>query len=451
MIKKTLSLLILFGFIIMGGGHAFAGETYSGDFMKRSTLTGDWGGLRNDLAIKGITFDINVTQIEQGLADGGMSSHGQYSGRGDLILMMDTGKMGLWPGGHLTMELEGNWGHNVNLATGALSTVNTNCTFPFATRNDFAIPALNLTQVLSDYGGVVVGKINTLAGDMNEFAHGVYGKGDTQFMNLSLNANPTLLQSVPYTPLGAGVIILPTKDPHAAVINFLVLSSVGTATTSGFNTLYENKMSFIGEGRVRTGFFGLTGHQLAGFAFSNRKFNSISQRLDQVLTQPLKTVKNTWAFYYNFDQYLYETEKGSGRGFGVFGRFGVADGDPNIIKHFYSAGLAVKGLAASRPNDQFGLGWYYMGISNPKLSYTRQDQTGSVTPYAGSSGLSGSGRTLKLLRDENGLELYYNFAVTPWAILTPDIQFIRPTQKKTPDGSSVESSTVLGIRLHLLL
>jgi porin len=144
-------------------------------------------------------------------------------------------------------------------------------------------------------------------------------------------------------------------------------------------------------------------------------------------------------------------EKGSGRGVGVFGRFGVADGDPNIIKHFFSVGLAGKGLMASRLNDQFGLGWYYMGISNPKLSYTPKDQTVSVTPYGGSPGLSGSRRTLKLIRDENGFEIYYNFAVTPWAILTPDIQFIRPTQKKTPDGSSVESSTVLGIRLHLLL
>ena len=29
----------------------------------------------------------------------------------------------------------------------------------------------------------------------------------------------------------------------------------------------------------------------------------------------------SWAVYYNFDQYLYEPVKGSGRGFGLFGRF----------------------------------------------------------------------------------------------------------------------------------
>jgi hypothetical protein len=29
---------------------------YSGDFLKRSTLTGDWGDLRDSLAKKGITL-----------------------------------------------------------------------------------------------------------------------------------------------------------------------------------------------------------------------------------------------------------------------------------------------------------------------------------------------------------------------------------------------------------
>ena len=45
----------------------------SGDFLRRSTLTGDWGGARNDLAAKGVTFDIRVTQITQGVGGGGKS------------------------------------------------------------------------------------------------------------------------------------------------------------------------------------------------------------------------------------------------------------------------------------------------------------------------------------------------------------------------------------------
>jgi hypothetical protein len=37
-----------------------ADPDYSGDFLKRLTLTGDWGGARNSLAKKGVTFDINL-------------------------------------------------------------------------------------------------------------------------------------------------------------------------------------------------------------------------------------------------------------------------------------------------------------------------------------------------------------------------------------------------------
>jgi len=44
-------------------------KPYSGDIWHRSTLTGDWGGVRNDLAAKGITFDMSLTQVGQGVVE----------------------------------------------------------------------------------------------------------------------------------------------------------------------------------------------------------------------------------------------------------------------------------------------------------------------------------------------------------------------------------------------
>ena len=61
-----------------------AAEPYSGGFLERSTLTGDWWDARNELAAKGITFDANVTQIEQGVTTGGKSGVWAYGGRGNL-------------------------------------------------------------------------------------------------------------------------------------------------------------------------------------------------------------------------------------------------------------------------------------------------------------------------------------------------------------------------------
>ena len=50
---------------------AFPQGPYSGDLWNRSTLTGDWFGVRNDLAAKGVTVDMSLTQIYQGIVGGG--------------------------------------------------------------------------------------------------------------------------------------------------------------------------------------------------------------------------------------------------------------------------------------------------------------------------------------------------------------------------------------------
>jgi porin len=419
-------------------------DPYSGDLWNRSTLSGDWGGFRNEWAQKGITFDLNITQIGQGVVNGGKSGAWQYGGRGDLVINVDSQKLGLWPGGFFNLELEGNWALSVNQNTGALMPVNTSQTVPLPPGDIFGVPAWNFTQFLSPYFGLTLGKYATVtntSGDMNEFAH---GKGDTQFMNMAFNFNPLLAFTVPYSTLGTGVIVLPTKDPKEAIVSLLVMSTNGNPTTSGFGDLNGNAITVAGEGRVRTDFFGLTGHQLFGSTFSNKKFTSIDQRLASIIeTRALSGKKGSWNIYYNFDQYLYEPKKGVDRGVGVFGRLGVSDGNPNFMKFFSSFGVGGKGMFESRPLDQFGLGYYFININNPTIQALLQ--------------------TREFLRDEYGFEAYYNFAITPWALLTPDIQVVRGAQKDIVtigqgplgllprlDKKSISTSTVLGLRLQLL-
>jgi len=124
---------------------------------------------------------------------------------------------------------------------------------------------------------------------------------------------------------------------------------------------------------------------------------------------------------------------------GIYGRFGASDGNPNPIHYFYSIGIGGNGILPGRPLDQFGVGYYYMDISNPK--------------FTGPLG------TRSFLRDEYGFEGYYNFAVTPWMKLTPDIQFVRPAQKQVFDLSgsipiivkdNISTATILGLRLQLI-
>jgi carbohydrate-selective porin OprB len=72
-------------------------------------------------------------------------------------------------------------------------------------------------------------------------------------------------------------------------------------------------------------------------------------------------------------------------------------------------------------------------------------------------------RSIKLLRDEYGFEAYYNIAITPWLLLTPDIQVVRGAQKEKftigrgPLGvpfiasrKSIGMATILGLRLQMM-
>jgi porin len=46
-------------------------------------------------------------------------------------------------------------------------------------------------------------------------------------------------------------------------------------------------------------------------------------------------------------------------------------------------------------------------------------------------------------RDEQGVELYYNVAVTPWLRITPDLQIIQPARR------NVDTTVVLGLRAKI--
>jgi porin len=453
MIGTTVLLLGISFATTAWAGEAPVEKPYSGDIWERSTLSGDWWGLRNQLAAKGVTIDMSLTQSAQGIVHGGKDTGWQYGGgRGDMILNVDTQKLGLWPGGFLNVEAEGNFIpddrllKSINGHAGSLMFVNSNQAYPTPSGDNFNAPAWNFAQFLSPYFGLTIGKYATIthnSGDMNEFAH---GKGDEQFMNLALNVNPVLLTTVPYSTLGTGLIVLPTKDPNQAIINFLAISATGNASTSGFDDLDGNNLTFLGEGRLRTDFLGMTGHHVFGAAFSNRKFSSIDQNARFVFENgAFEKRKGSWNIHYNFDQYLYEPKKGSGEGIGVFGRFGASDGSPNFMHFFYSLGIGGKGVILGRSHDRYGFGFYYLDVNNPKLQ--------------------GLFRGAKLLRDEYGFEAFYNFAITPWLQLTPDIQVVRGAQKQKitigtlpgPLGlpfiasrKSLSTATILGVRLKLL-
>jgi porin len=73
---------------------------------------------------------------------------------------------------------------------------------------------------------------------------------------------------------------------------------------------------------------------------------------------------DSWALYWNFDQYLAMDPCDPTKGWGVFGRAAIADADTNPLEWFVSFGIGGNSRIAGRESDTFGVGWAYNSVSN---------------------------------------------------------------------------------------
>lgn len=436
-----------------------APDTYAGDLWSRPRLTGDWGGLRDELAKKGIVLDVDVLLTPQGVASGGRDTAAEFWGTAEYTLGVDTQKLGLWPGGFFNVYALSSFGNSdINKDAGAFVPVNTATILPEPDDTTTALMNLTIMQFFSEKFGIVAGKIYTLTADDNEFAHNYR----TNFMNTGLDFNMTL-DLFPFSAYGGGIIVLPWEG---AEFQASVIDPSGSPTNNDISDAFEDGVLVAAQGRVAIKPFGLVGHQLLGFGWSNKERLSLDQdptnianfllkerfpRLANpgpilvrilerffpqllVPTQPANTVNSTWAIYYNFDQFLWSPEGHSDRGIGLFFRFGASDGIANPVKYAYNVGVGGKGIVPGRPEDTFGIGWSRVEFSNSFVPFLRQQ--------------------LDLgLNHGDAVEMYYNASVTSWLNASLDLQIVNPGLNRGLDSSGqqledINTALVLGLRLY---
>jgi len=96
--------MVFFVFTFIFSVDAIAEENET-NWLQRETLTGNWGGFRNQLVEKGIKLDIEFSEYYQGMFSGTGYDEFKTGGRADILTYFDTEKLGLWEGGihtHLT-------------------------------------------------------------------------------------------------------------------------------------------------------------------------------------------------------------------------------------------------------------------------------------------------------------------------------------------------------------
>jgi porin len=418
-----------------------ASTVESGDafttWIQGDKMTGDWGGVRKELADKGITLDIDYTQILQGNAHGGAQTDNGFraSGSADVTLKLDTGKMGLWPGGQFLFNAEPHWGNGINSKVGSLSPANLDAFKP-GEGCFFTLSEWIFQQVLFEGKVILIaGKLDgSRAFDRNAFAN----DERTQFLNASLRNVPMIPDFLPYTDIGAGIIVNPTD--WLSVLT-AVADSEGDNHRTGFDTTFHGPThtTVIHEWLLKLKPFEKPGNYRVGFAWSSKEFEHLEpispfrqtgpMLLDilglDLFTKvgkylPFNESPDNIVIYTNFDQYLYTEAEDPSQGIGLFGRFAWARQDVNPVNYFYSAGVGGKGIVPERDNDTYGIGYYHLDLSN---------------------------RLPPIFHSEQGVECFYNFEITPWMHLTPDLQVI-----VNPGGTDLNDvAVVYGLRLQMNL
>jgi porin len=343
---------------------------------------------------------------------------------------VDGHKLGLWEGFFVDLHAETRYGRDINSNSGRVGLPNLAMNFPGADRNITSITGLKVTQALSEQFVVYAGKLNTL----EAFPIRLNPQGTTGlpflggFQSSSLVFNPIAARTVPYSTAGAGFAVLKDFQP---VFSLTVLDTEERATT-GVDDLFGRGVTLVPDLILRGKPFGRPGLLNLGGTYSNRTRRTLdpSTYLDLFQNGQLgaaiagggPNVSDSWALYANGYQSLWVDPCDENRTWGVFGSAGISDGNPNPIRYSLAAGLAGRSMLPNRKLDTFGVGYYYLGVSD------------DVKRLA---------RPIRPLQDECGVELFYNLAITPWCRLTPNFSVGRSAI------IGLETSQAAGLRLQL--
>jgi len=402
---------------------------YSGDLRTRPALTGDWGGLRQQWAEKGVTFRFNWYQAVQGVVDGGSDNRWAYGTNLDLYADLDLDRMGVIPGGLVAFRAQSRFGNSVNGDTGLLLPVNTYSNFPLTDPPDedipIAITELNYTQFLSEQFALLVGKITTMK-NANELAG---GEGRTQFMNFQFLFPAVYAQLAPYSTLAVGALWMPSGRFQFTT---LLMNTADSSTTTGFGDIGEGT-TWLNSIDVQYEVNGLPGGSTLGFLYG---FNGDFTRMGGMNYDPGVRIvvgeeRESWALRWDGWQYLFTETEPSTRvdprdghqdlqGIGVFASLGLGDKKTNPVSFAASIGVSGRGVFPGRDDDTLGLGYFYNDLIKPRPPLTDFLQNST-----------------------QGIEFYYNAAILRWLELTADVQWAKSARSK------VDDSLVLGLRCNI--
>ncbi len=380
----------------------------------RETLTHGFWGLSQWLADYGTEVTAESTNIYQTNVRGGLGTHqqsGRFTGSYDIEIAIDFENL---------FGLQG-WGLLAHGWGGYPATAGINATMVGSAFNvnwdAIGDRPLDLVEVILEWKpfedelALQVGKINFA----RHFDTSEYANDETsQFLNGAFINNPTI--PIPDYCLGA-VVSVRLADGWAVVAG--VGDAEANGRTTGFATtfdgddyyFYDLEMAFRAEWGSPRG--PLLGNYRVGVWYDPRP------RASSGSDNPYR---NGAGVYTSVDQVLLREndDPEDSQGLGVFARYGHTDERRNDLTDFWSLGFQYQGLFPGRDEDVLGVG-FAQGLFS--------DAVGS--PSAADL--------------ESVLEVYYSLKITPWAAVSPAVQYLT-----NPGGDrAVAEAVVVGVRAQV--
>lgn len=367
---------------------ALQGGTFS-EWLDGDTATGDWGGVREELAEHGLTIDLSYAG--EGFV---VFTHGRgvLLGHADLAVGLDTEKLGLWPGGTFYVLAQNGVGTGLNSVIGSVTEISNLEARQFSQFAEFFFE-----QALFD--GMV--KLRLGKQDSNrDFGTPRYGGN---FLNNNFGMFPNAdLPSYPTTGLGAALIVEPTQWLALKAGIYEGDPQVGSL---GFDSAFAKDAGFV---------FAVGAAVKHTFGPDKRHGGTTSAAFWRHSSTNL-------GIMVQHDQRIYShpSDSKDGRGLNVILRFGWARPELAEIPLYLGASVAWHGLWA-RDNDTVGVGFGYLSVAQP---------------LGGSPGPRG----------EVFVEAFYKMRLTHFFSLQPDVQlYLNP-------GGDGPPAFALGLRSKLKL
>ena len=355
-------------------------------------------GMRSD----GVNLDVTLTQFGQELLSGDGNKAPEYGGKLDVVLTLDGQKLGLWPGLSLNVHQEFLYGNDANYqGDGTFIPVNTAMAFPRQGGADTQTSII-VTQRFSPDVSLSLGKFNML--DAASRTPLIGGGGLDTFMNLGLAA-PISGVTPPYI-LGGSL----TVKTAPATFNLLVYDPRNAQDSAVLRYPFADGVTTSLSATVPISLGGLPGFHSFRGVYSTQDGVDLRDVPQLILPPGFPTMigskSHYWYVSYSFQQYLYRSPNDPRKGWGVFGEISASDGNPNPIDRHYFIGIGGNSPLPNRPDDGLGLAYFSYALSN------------ELNQAAEPLGIE--------LGKENGVEAFYNVAITPWFRVTADIQDVSP-------------------------